>query len=178
MVGFAWNALREAFCGEQTACLLALTYETLTTQPEQAIAAVYDFIGEKPFAHDFKNIEFDAEEFDRRIGTPGLHKVGRQRGSHRAQDRAAGRLCAQIRERCVLARSRTQPEQGEGGLEEVRILGFAFSLEFLLLTADGSLWKSEVNPQRQQRLLCPASPSIGSRSPLQALSNVSGLVTR
>jgi sulfotransferase len=78
MVGFAWNALREAFCGEQTACLMALTYETLTTKPEQALAAVYEFIGEKPFKHDFNNIEFDAEEFDRRIGTPGLHLVGRR----------------------------------------------------------------------------------------------------
>jgi len=77
MVGFAWNALREAFCGEQTSCLLALTYETLTTKPAEALAAVYDFIGEKPFKHDFNNIEFDAEEFDRRIGTPGLHRVGR-----------------------------------------------------------------------------------------------------
>ncbi len=27
---------------------------------------------------DFKNVEFDAEEFDRRLGTPGLHKVGRR----------------------------------------------------------------------------------------------------
>lgn len=77
MVGFAWNALREAFCGEQTSCLLALTYETLTTKPAEALAAVYDFIGEQPFKHDFNNIEFDAEEFDRRIGTPGLHRVGR-----------------------------------------------------------------------------------------------------
>jgi sulfotransferase len=77
MVGFAWNALREAFCGEQTSSLLAVTYETLTTKPAEALAAVYDFIGEKPFKHDFNNIEFDAEEFDRRIGTPGLHRVGR-----------------------------------------------------------------------------------------------------
>jgi sulfotransferase len=76
-VGFAWNALREAFCGEQTGCLLALAYETLTTKPEQALEAVYEFIGEKPFKHDFNNIEFDAEEFDRRIGTPGLHRGGR-----------------------------------------------------------------------------------------------------
>jgi hypothetical protein len=52
-VGFAWNALREAFCGEQTGCLLALAYETLTTKPEQALEAVYEFIGEKPFKHDF-----------------------------------------------------------------------------------------------------------------------------
>jgi sulfotransferase len=64
MVGFAWNALREAFCGGQAACPLALIDETLTTKPEQALAAVYEFIGEKPLNHDFKNIEFDAEEFE------------------------------------------------------------------------------------------------------------------
>jgi len=78
MVGYAWNALREAFCGEQSDRLLALTYETLTSDPAKAIAAVYDFIGEKPFTHDFENVEFDAVEFDRRLGTPGLHAVGRR----------------------------------------------------------------------------------------------------
>jgi sulfotransferase len=78
LVGFAWNALREAFCGEYTDRLLALTYETLTSRPDFAVEAVYDFIGEKRFAHDFDNVEFDANEFDRRLGTPGLHRVGRQ----------------------------------------------------------------------------------------------------
>jgi sulfotransferase len=78
MVGFAWNALREAFSGEHTDRLLTITYETLTTKPGEAIAAIYDFIGEKPFQHDFENVDFDAAEFDRRLGTPGLHKVGRQ----------------------------------------------------------------------------------------------------
>jgi len=78
MVGYAWNALHEAWCGEQSDRLLLLTYETLTSNPKQAIAAVYDFIGERPFAHDFENIEFDAAEFDRRLGTPGLHSVGRR----------------------------------------------------------------------------------------------------
>ena len=56
---------------------MALTYETLTTKPERALDVVYEFIGEKPFKHDFNNIEFDAEEFDRRLGTPRLHRVGR-----------------------------------------------------------------------------------------------------
>ena len=78
MVGFAWNALREAFCGEHTDRLLVLTYETLTSRPDVAIEAVYDFIGETHFTHDFDNVEFDADEFDRRLGTPGLHRVGRQ----------------------------------------------------------------------------------------------------
>jgi sulfotransferase len=78
MVGYAWNALHEACCGEQSERLLLLTYETLTANPREAIAAVYDFIGEKPFPHDFENIEFDAAEFDRRLGTPGLHSVSRR----------------------------------------------------------------------------------------------------
>jgi sulfotransferase len=78
LVGYAWNALHEACCGEQSDRLLLLTYEALTARPQQAIAAIYDFIGEEPFQHDFENVEFDAAEFDRRLGTPGLHTVGRR----------------------------------------------------------------------------------------------------
>jgi hypothetical protein len=47
MVGYAWNALHEAFCGEQADHLLLVTYETLTSQPREAIAAVHDFIGNR-----------------------------------------------------------------------------------------------------------------------------------
>jgi sulfotransferase len=78
MVGFALNALREAFYGEQAGRLMLLRYETLTATPAEALNAVYDFIGEQVFAHDFDNIEFDAEEFDARLGTPGLHRVGKR----------------------------------------------------------------------------------------------------
>jgi sulfotransferase len=78
MVGYAWNALHEAWCGEQAERMLLVTYETLTSRPREAIDAIYDFIGEEPFAHDFENVEFDAAEFDRRLGTPGLHTVGRR----------------------------------------------------------------------------------------------------
>jgi sulfotransferase len=77
MVGFAWNALREAFYGEESHRLMLLTYETLTTDPQRAIDAVYEFIGAQGYAHDFQNIDFDAREFDARLGTPGLHTVGR-----------------------------------------------------------------------------------------------------
>jgi sulfotransferase len=78
MVGFAWNALREAYYGEETANLMLLRYETLTGKPAQAMQAVYDFIGEEPFSHNFDNVEFDAAEFDARLGTPGLHHVARK----------------------------------------------------------------------------------------------------
>jgi sulfotransferase len=75
MVGFAWNALREAFYGDQADRLVLVTYETLTTDPRRTINAIYDFIGEPHFTHDFENVAFDASEFDRRLGTPGLHSV-------------------------------------------------------------------------------------------------------
>lgn len=76
MIGFAWNALREAFFGDESDRLMLLTYETLTTDPGHAIKAVYDFIGEPHFEHDFDDIHFDARAFDERLGTPGLHDVG------------------------------------------------------------------------------------------------------
>jgi sulfotransferase len=77
MVGYAWNALREAFYGNETDRLLLLTYESLTTNPREAIDAIYAFLDEREFPHDFDNIDFNAREFDERLGTPGLHDVGR-----------------------------------------------------------------------------------------------------
>lgn len=82
MVGFSWNALKEAYYGEQSDRLMLLTYETLTSKPKKAMEAVYDFVGEKPFAHDFDNVEYSEEEFDARLGTPGLHRVGRKVEAH------------------------------------------------------------------------------------------------
>ena len=76
MVGFAYNALREACFGEQADRVMLLTYETLTERPAEALAAVYDFIGEPGFPHDFDHVSYDeAREFDSRLGTPGLHTV-------------------------------------------------------------------------------------------------------
>ena len=86
MVGFAWNALREAVFGPQAHLLLLLRYETLSTRPLEALAAIYDFIGEPLFGHDPEHIEpcHDLIEFDSRLGTPGLHHV---RSAVAAEDR-------------------------------------------------------------------------------------------
>lgn len=78
MLGFAWNALRQAIYGAQADRLLLVRYETLTANPLGTLAAIYGFIGEDLFAHDPDHIEpyYDAIEFDARLGTPGLHDVG------------------------------------------------------------------------------------------------------
>jgi len=78
MIGYALNALREAVFDERRDRLLLVRFETLTTDPATALAAIYDFIGLPRFDHDFQNIEpdYDAMLFDARLGAPGLHAVG------------------------------------------------------------------------------------------------------
>ena len=84
MVGFSWNALKQAFYSEHADRMMLLRYETLTRDPAAALSAVYRFLGLPPFEHDFDNVVFDAGEFDSRIGAPGLHTVRR---AVRAADR-------------------------------------------------------------------------------------------
>jgi sulfotransferase len=79
MAGFAWHALREAVYGVHADRLLLVRYESLTSNPLGTLAAIYQVIGQPLFAHDPQNIEptYDMVEFDMRLGTPGLHHVGR-----------------------------------------------------------------------------------------------------
>lgn len=78
MLGYAYDALKEAFYAEHADRLMLVQYETLATDPAKVLAAIYDFIGEPLFAHDVNNVQFDAREFDARAGTPGLHDVRSQ----------------------------------------------------------------------------------------------------
>ncbi|GGA40610.1 sulfotransferase family protein [Dyella nitratireducens] len=76
LVGHAYNALKEAYFGEHAAQhLMLVQYETLTNDPARVLAAIYAFLDEPAFEHDFENISYDATEFDLRAGTPGLHAV-------------------------------------------------------------------------------------------------------
>ncbi len=75
LVGFAWSALREAFYGEFADRLLVIDYDLLSQAPQKVLPLLYDFIGEPWFEHDFDHVEYDAPEFDIKIGAPGLHKV-------------------------------------------------------------------------------------------------------
>ncbi|MGH6986395.1 MAG: sulfotransferase family protein [Caulobacteraceae bacterium] len=75
MVGYALDALREAFHGGWADRLILVTYESLTRDPAGTMKILYDFIGEKPFVHDFDNVQYSAEDFDAALGTPGLHTV-------------------------------------------------------------------------------------------------------
>jgi sulfotransferase len=76
MLGFAFQATKDAFYGQYApGHLLLLTYESLARNPSAAMRAVYQFIGEPWFEHDFDNVSYNADEFDARVGMPGLHSV-------------------------------------------------------------------------------------------------------
>lgn len=75
MVGGPYDALKQACYGAQRDRLLLVQYETLTAEPAKAMHAIYEFIGEAAFEHDFSHVDYDVSEFDERAGTPGLHTV-------------------------------------------------------------------------------------------------------
>ncbi|MDB5989584.1 MAG: sulfotransferase family protein [Herbaspirillum sp.] len=78
MLGYAYNALKEAFYSECAEHLMLVQYETLTSEPQTVLNAIYEFIHEPAFKHDSENLEFNADEFDRKAGMPGLHAVRRR----------------------------------------------------------------------------------------------------
>ena len=75
MVGYAMNALREAYGSEFADRLILLDYEALARKPADAIKHIYEFLGESLFEHDFEHVDYEAEDFDSALGTPGLHSV-------------------------------------------------------------------------------------------------------
>lgn len=75
MVGAPYDALKQACYGAQRDRLLLVQYETLTTDPAKTMHAIYAFLGEPGFSHDFDRVDYDVTEFDERAGTPGLHTV-------------------------------------------------------------------------------------------------------
>jgi sulfotransferase len=42
------------------------------------MAHLYTALGEPLFAHDFDNVEYEADEFDLALGAPGLHSIRRK----------------------------------------------------------------------------------------------------
>lgn len=78
LVGYPWTALKEAVYGEQAASLLVVDYELLAAAPAQVMPLIYQFIGEPAFEHDYERVQYDAPEFDARLGLHGLHTVRAQ----------------------------------------------------------------------------------------------------
>jgi sulfotransferase len=78
LVGYALDALREAFFGEDANRLILIEYQALTRAPVDTLRILYDMLGEPQFEHDFENVEYQADDFDLAFGARGLHTVRRR----------------------------------------------------------------------------------------------------
>ena len=70
LIGGPFDLLKQACYGAQTDRLLLVQYETMTTNPAKTMHAIYEFLGEPWYDHDFDNVDYDVTEFDQRAGTP------------------------------------------------------------------------------------------------------------
>ncbi|MEM1265752.1 MAG: sulfotransferase [Pseudomonadota bacterium] len=75
LIGSPLGHLQEAVFGPDSHRLLLIDYRALCLAPDKALAGIYRFIGEEAFEHDFQNVEYQQEEFDAALNTPGLHTV-------------------------------------------------------------------------------------------------------
>jgi sulfotransferase len=75
VIGNAWSSLREAWFSEAAGRLLVLSYDTLVNEPARTLRRLYRELGEPWYEHDFRNVDYEAPEYDASLGMPGLHTV-------------------------------------------------------------------------------------------------------
>ncbi len=74
-VGMAYNRIRDALARGFKDRMAFIEFEQLTTRPEEMMKAIYQFIGEEYFEHNFDNVEQTTSENDDMHGIPGLHTI-------------------------------------------------------------------------------------------------------
>jgi sulfotransferase len=74
IVGFPYIGIKQAITGPDQHLLFILEYDQLTKKPKETMQALYAFIDEPYFEHDFDNVEASWDEYDAEIGIK-LHDV-------------------------------------------------------------------------------------------------------
>lgn len=72
-VGFAYMGLKQAITSNEKNMIMLVEYEQLCKHPEGMMKAVYHFIGQPYYQHDFDNVEASYDEFDADVNVKGLH---------------------------------------------------------------------------------------------------------
>ena len=77
-VRFAYDSLKEAMTGAHKHKIMLVEYEQLAKNPEQMMRAVYSFIKEPYFNHDFNSVESNYDEYDAEVRIKGLHTIRKE----------------------------------------------------------------------------------------------------
>ena len=84
IIGFPYTGIKQTIMGPENHLLFILEYDQLTKKPKETIRALYNFIEEPHFEHDFDNVEASWDEYDQEIGIK-LHEV-RKKVEHRTRN--------------------------------------------------------------------------------------------
>lgn len=72
---YHYNCLKEAYYGLYRKHMLFVEYDELTKMPRETMKRIYDFIEEPYYEHDFNDVEYSNNEYDRHLQAPGLHTI-------------------------------------------------------------------------------------------------------
>lgn len=78
IVGGAYNRIRDCVRRGHRDSLCFVNFDDLVSAPEQAMHAIYEFLGEEYFLHDFDNVRQTTLEKDIEHGFCDLHTIRRQ----------------------------------------------------------------------------------------------------
>lgn len=73
--GLAYNRLVDAYKRGFADRILLVDFEDLTNRPKETMDAIYEFLGEEKFKHDFNNVKQVTKENDEVHGIKNLHKI-------------------------------------------------------------------------------------------------------
>jgi len=74
-VGAAYNLIKDALDRGFEDRMHLIEFEDLTTDPRGTMKDIYEFLDEKPYKHNFNNVEQVTHENDDIHGIPGLHTI-------------------------------------------------------------------------------------------------------
>jgi len=77
IVSVPWICLSEGYAANPEMMML-IEYEDLCKEPEKTMKKVYKFLEKPYFNHDFDNVEYSNETYDKGINAKGLHTVKRK----------------------------------------------------------------------------------------------------
>lgn len=72
-VGFAYLGLKQAITSAEKNMIMLVEYEQLCKNPAGMMTAIYNFIGQPYYQHDFNDVETSYDEFDDDVNVKGLH---------------------------------------------------------------------------------------------------------
>jgi len=75
IVGFPLQGVKQAITSNEKHMIMLIEYDLLCKNPAGILSAIYKFLGEEPFPHDFNNVQASWDEYDQDIGIKELHAV-------------------------------------------------------------------------------------------------------